>query len=138
MLSYVLKNIIEIEFDKHCGTEKEKRVGNEYGRRKFGLRIDLDFTKKRVVNLLLYGEFNYVGVYWKFDKDEEWIVEGYYDSCWRESLSHWINQHDREISCIHDWVWKNLKHETWYKVHEVTDAEVKALTLIRKKRYELC
>jgi hypothetical protein len=134
MLSYVLQNIIECEFDRHCGPEEEKRFG-KYERRKYGLQIDFSFSKNEVVNLLIYGEYNYVGVYVKETMESEWGVEGYHDSCWRQSLGTWLFNNRDEIESIHRWVAKSIKREPWYKIVEPTDEEVKALKKARDKRY---
>jgi len=100
----LLRNIIELEWYKTCCArfKPERRVDGKFGISKYGLQIKFHGYKDKDIELIIYGEMNYVGVYSRTNYGDL-VCHGYHDSCWTESLERWFIDNEKVISSIRDW-----------------------------------
>jgi hypothetical protein len=102
--------IISVFGDDACDLKwAEGSMGGEKEPHHKGLQVCIRTAHRGEVHLLLYAPYNYVGVYFYWDQEDPdnrpcspctrpWHINGYHDSCWRES--------------IHDMLWNlDLEHE---------------------------
>jgi hypothetical protein len=135
MLTNIIASIISTQY------EREFRHNKELGMVvKFSLSPDYEVEDGyRNLSILIYDfGFNYVGVYAKLDwtvirkewlydtheyirNDTDWILMGYHDSGWRDSINSLLYIHRERIVTI-DWLF-----DGWYKNMKITPTLTESL-----------
>lgn len=140
MIEGILSSIICDEYQKQF-----RDKGNYRHAMKLEFALYLDYAKEdghRNVELWLYAEDNYVGVYsrenWtvrnssdynaKYNKDTgEWKHLAFHDSCWRsDGVDSFIKRNRDRLNCLRGF-------HGWYKRVEVTPEQVKVFREVTKK-----
>jgi hypothetical protein len=146
MIEYILSNII-------CDTYRKVEVPGQGDTRNtkalkltfdvdmdapFSLEHPRDYEECRYpkYELLIYGEYNYVGVYLRDvlmhpEEASEWFVLSFHDSCWRtDGVSNFIFTASKHLSTL------GGAFRDWYEVVEIDDAFEKKLTELRSRHYD--
>jgi len=121
MLSWILSSIICDTFSRDVGRNQAKNDEPQGLHIQFSTPTDYDKEEgNRYRELLIYADFNYVGVYtrthWNVRKDGEnsfhkgfsdWEVLSYHDSGWRDGVNRFVNTYENELISISGSHWYN-------------------------------
>ena len=133
MLTYILSSII-------CDTYMS--VFGKFAKDAMLLRFSLSATKEEEfphVELLIWGEMNYVGVWIRVvgggktevDGGPDWYPISYHDSCWKyDGVERFIQLASDKLNTIF-----SLGSSDWYYTITITDSLREKLNKTRKARY---
>lgn len=139
MLSTIVKTIIQDEFKRrvHIKTPADADKITNAMLIEFSLyaNTEEEYDDYPELELLIYGEYNYIGVYTRESsrpKTEReytpYTTWSYHDSCWREDgIGRVISHYERRIQTF-----SSMRH--WYQVISVSDELRAKLLEVRKDK----
>lgn len=139
MLNYILSSIICETFTKEVGKWQSKKDVPHGMFMSFN--VALNWGKEegfRERHLLLFADANYVGVYTKHRYDviigdekqqgeSHWECLGYHDSCWRDCISRFFNEHENRLTT-------QSPFHYWFLHHFISKELSEELKVARQKR----